>query len=273
MTGDRLENPPIVEAVVDLDCDMAPGWDLGAVETQTRDAFRERYPEFRAQLLHEHTIQASGEAEPKLSVRRGLQAFQFLQDDGRQLVQVRVAGFSFNRLAPYTSLGDYLPEIERTWRLFVEIASPVQVRNVRLRYINRILLPFQDGSVDLDEYLAAGPRLPEEESLRFAGFVDRHLMLERATGHRVDVTLATQPEEEDRLPVILDIHVTAGMAADPGDWGPIAERIGALRALKNLVFRRTLTERCLKPPRVPPTLWRWGPTAPSRESRRPSVRQ
>jgi uncharacterized protein (TIGR04255 family) len=242
----KFDNPPIVEAVVDLDCDMAPGWDLGALETQARDAFREHYPKFRPQLLQEHRIEAPGDAAPKLSVRRGLQAFQFLKEDGSQIVQVRVAGFSFNRLAPYTSLDDYLPEIERTWGLFVEIASPVQVRSVRLRYINRILLPLEEGYVDVADYLEVGPRLPEEERLKFIGFVDRHSMIETATDHRVDVTLATQPVEKSRLPVILDIQAVADLAADPTDWAAIAGRIEALRALKNLVFQRTLTERCLK---------------------------
>ena len=44
-------------------------------------------------------------------------------------------------------LDEYLPEIERTWRFFVELASPVQVRRIRLRYINRILLPLASGGV------------------------------------------------------------------------------------------------------------------------------
>lgn len=246
MTALELENPPIVEAVLDLDCDMAPGWDLGSIEAEAREAFRESYPKYKAQVLHEHKIQVPGGAEPKLSVRRGLQAFQFLQEDERQLVQARLSGFSFNRLAPYSSLDDYMPEIERAWGLFRDLASPVQVKNVRLRYINRILLPLRKGSVDLDDYLAAGPRLPEEESLRFAGFVDRHSMVEAATGHRVDITLATQPEEGSQLPIILDIQTVAGMATDPEDWASIAGAIAALRRLKNLVFRRTLTEECLR---------------------------
>jgi uncharacterized protein (TIGR04255 family) len=246
MSNLKLEKPPIVEAVLDLDCDMRPGWELAAIEARAYDAYRESYPKFRAQVLHEHQIEAAGGSPPKVSVRRGLQAFQFLHDDERQLVQARVSGFSFNRLAPYTSLDDYLPEIERTWGLYRQVAGPVQVVAVRLRYINRILLPLAEGSVDLDDYLAAGPRLPVEESLRFAGFVDRHSMFEAATGHRVDVTLATQPEEADGLPIILDIQTVAPGTADPEDWQMIEGRVRALRALKNLVFRRTLTERCLR---------------------------
>ena len=81
---------------------------------------------------------------PALSIKHGVQALQFLQDDERQLVQVRVQGFSFNRLAPYTSLDDYLPEIKRTWGLYVDLVKPVQVRQIRVRYINRILLPMTE---------------------------------------------------------------------------------------------------------------------------------
>lgn len=246
VTNAKLDRPPIVEAVLDLDCDMPPALKLEDLERAFRDAFRDRYPKFRPQFLQEHTIEARAEGSPSLAVRRGLQAFQFLQDDERQLVQVRAAGFSFNRLAPYTSLDDYLPEIERVWRTFVELASPLQVRQIRLRYINRILLPLVEGEVNLDEYLAIGPRLPEEGTLTFVGFLHRHAAAEKATGHRVSTTLASQPPEQDRLPVILDIEAAADGSIDPKDWPSLDGRIQSLRSLKNLVFRRTLTERCLK---------------------------
>jgi len=242
----KLDRAPIIEAVLDLDCDMPPALDLGTLEVAARDAFRERYPKFRTQFLQEHTIQAPAEGSPSLSVRRGLQAFQFLQDDELQLVQVRAAGFSFNRLAPYTSLDDYLPEIERAWRVFVGLASPLQVRQIRLRYINRILLPLVEGQVDLDKYLAIGPRLPEERTLTFVGFLHRHAAAEKRTGNRVNTTLASQPPEENRLPVILDIEAAADASSDPRDWPSLDARIQSLRSLKNLVFRRTLTKRCLK---------------------------
>ena len=248
MSGRRakLRRAPIIEAVLDVDCDMPPALDLGTLETAARDVFRDRYPKFRTQFVQEHAIQAPVEGSPKLSVRRGLQAFHFLQADERQLVQVRAAGFSFNKLAPYTSLDDYMPEIERAWRVFVGLASPLQVREVRLRYINRILLPLVEGQVDLDKYLATGPRLPEERSLTFVGFLHRHAAAEKRTGNRVNTTLASQPTEDDRLPVILDIEAAADASIDPKDWHSLDQRIQSLRSLKNLVFQRTPTERCLE---------------------------
>lgn len=146
-----------------------------------------QYPKFRIQFLEQHRIESKADQPAKHSAKRAIQALQFLHDNEKQLVQARAQGFSFNRLAPYTSLDDYLPELHRTWGLFVGIASPIQIRVVRLRYINRILLPLTDGRVDLDHYFKVSPRLPDENKLQFAGFLNQHSAVEVDTGQRACV--------------------------------------------------------------------------------------
>lgn len=242
----RLRNPPIVEAVLDIDCDMPPGFDLTAVEPPARDAFRESYPKARKQLLQGYTIEQPLNADPQLSAARGLHALQFLQDDEKQIVQVRRPGFSFNRLAPYGSLDDYLPEVRRTWEVFQRLTSPIQIRRVRLRYINRVLLPLTDGRVELDDYLTGGPRLPDEDRLEFTGFLSQYAAEEADSGNQVKVVLNTQQLEPDQLPLIFDIQAQHEERAEPGNWDWILVRIQSLRDLKNLVFKRTLTDRCLQ---------------------------
>jgi uncharacterized protein (TIGR04255 family) len=241
----QLLKAPIIEAVLDIDCDLPPTFDLAALETRSRDLFGDRYPRFRKQLMQEHTIRAKGDEPPTMSVRHATQSLQFLQEDGKQLVQIRAQGFSFNRLAPYTTLDDYLPEIERTWRLFVSVAAPVQIRSVRLRYINRILLPMVGGRVKLEDYLKVCPRLPDEERLTFTGFLNQHTAVENGTGNQVVIILTTQSHENEMLPLILDIITTSNGPAEVENWAWLSATIQALRALKNSVFRNTLTEECL----------------------------
>jgi uncharacterized protein (TIGR04255 family) len=154
-------------------------------------------------------------------------------------------GFSFNRLAPYTSLDDYLSEIERVWRIFVSIASPVQIRVVRLRYINRILLPLTNGRVELEDYLKVGPRLPDEDHLGLAGFLNQYTVVAMDTGHQVNVVLTSQPPESDRLPIIFDISVASAETADSENWARLLVKTQSLRHLKNRIFRNTLTGPCL----------------------------
>lgn len=242
----KLPNPPIVEAILDVDCDLPPGQKLTELESLARDRYKDRYPKFRTQVFHEHQIEAGSGGEAKLSMRQGVQALQFLSEDERQIVQVRGEGFSFNRLAPYTSLDDYLPEIERVWRLFVGLALPVQIKLIRLRYINRILLPLTDGRVDLDIFLKVGPRLADENNLTLTGFMNQQAAVETGTGHQVSLVLTSQVPEGDKLPIIFDNSAAVVESGNPEDWPWIIEKIKALRALKNHIFKNTLTVPCLQ---------------------------
>lgn len=245
--GLRLTRAPIVEAVVDIDCDMPPGQEIGELLSRASEAFRDHYPKPQTQFLQElHIAQESG-GKPQLSTREpGIQALQFLQEDEKQLVQIRAQGFSFNRLAPYTSLDDYLPEIERTWRLFVELASPALIRRVRLRYINRIPLPLTADGVDLDEYVQIGPRLPDDETLTLVGFLNQQRLVEEPTGNQASITLTTQPGVQDVFPLILDIAALREESAKPENWAWVLVQIQSLRMLKNRVFKNSLTKRCLE---------------------------
>jgi len=241
----KLAHAPIVEAVLDIDCDMPPGTDLAALQGAARDEFKSHYPKSRIQFLDEHILARTAAKPAHFSSRRALQALQFLHEDEKQLVQVRAQGFSFNRLAPYTSLDDYLPEIQRTWSIFIKLAAPVQVRFVRLRYINRLVIPLTDQRMELVDYFKVSPRLPEEDKLVMVGFLHQHAALEPATGHHANMVLTSQPKVEGKLPVIFDIVVTAVENGAVEDWIRILSRIQSLRDLKNRIFRNTLTEKCL----------------------------
>jgi uncharacterized protein (TIGR04255 family) len=242
----RLRNPPIVEAVFDVDCDLPPGSDLAALEGPARARFMDQYPKFRIQFLQEHRIETKVDAAPNTSSRLAVHAFQFLHEDEKQLVQVRAQGFSFNRLAPYSSLDDYLPEIERTWRLYVDLVSPVQIRDIRLRYINRILVPMTANTVDLDEFFKIGPRLPDEGRLLLSGFLIQQAAIEKDTGHQVNLVLAAQAPVDEKLPVILDITVASTAINEPTDWSKMRPLIEALRSLKNRIFLNNLTPGCIE---------------------------
>jgi uncharacterized protein (TIGR04255 family) len=161
-------------------------------------------------------------------------------------VQVRTQGFSFNRLAPYSTLDDYLPEIERTWRLYVEVATPVVTRLVRLRYINRIPLPMEGGKIELDEFLTIGPRLANEPKLNLTGFLVQQTAVETDSGHQVSLVLTAQAPDSGKLPVILDIGVASPLRTEPADWSAIRQTVDSLRRLKNQIFMNTLTDRCIQ---------------------------
>ncbi|MCZ6674171.1 MAG: TIGR04255 family protein [Verrucomicrobia bacterium] len=241
----HLENAPIIEAVIDIDCDMPTDFDLKASESAIVEALKDSYPKLRQQFFREHKVSYSKDSLPQVDIRQGLKALQFQSEDEKQLVQIRTNGFSFNRLAPYEGLEKYLPEVKSRWSLFTEFVKPVQVRKIGLRTINRILLPLEEGRLNLDDYLKIGPHLPDEDSLTFLGFLNQHMAIESETGNRVNIVLTTQESTKDEFPLILDIDAFYLCQLEPPPWEKVLEIITSLRSLKNRVFQNTLTEKCL----------------------------
>ena len=131
-------------------------------------------------------------------------------------------------------------------RQYVRFATPVQIRLIRLRYINRILIPLVNGRADLGMYFHVSPRLPDEERLTLVGFFHQQIAMEVASGNEAQTVLASQNPEGDALPLIFDNGVLAQGAGDPTDWAWILGKVQALRDLKNHIFRRSLTDQCLK---------------------------
>ena len=249
MTGSPVSYPapPIVEAVLDIDCDLPPGLDFGALQKEAAGYLHSDYPHSKMQFSQQHTLKQESGTAPVLTSVQGISAFMFHSADERQIVQIRPAGFSFNRLRPYTSLDDYLPEIRRQWEFFVRLAAPLIVRKVGLRYINRLPLPSGENGVQLDNYLRHGPHIADEAGMGIVGFLHQHHVRETRTGHEAIIVLTTQlaqPGDGPVLPVILDIHAYHREDVEPENWGLIEDRLRSLRRLKNLIFESTITPLC-----------------------------
>lgn len=237
---------PIVEAVVDIDCDIPHGFNL-ADPSPFLAVWGENYPQVQSLHGQQIKIEARKEGEVSHELPISVIAQQFRTPEGNPVVQARQAGFSFNRLKPYSKLDDYLDEIHSAWENYRKVVKPLVVRNVRLKYINRLLLPLIGGRVPLGEYFKVCPTLPDGAGLDFTGFFHQHSAVERETGHTAEIVLLGQPPENEHFPVIFDITVTAPQTTEPENWSWILGKIQRLRRLKQSIFENSLTEKCLKP--------------------------
>jgi uncharacterized protein (TIGR04255 family) len=246
-----LKNAPIIEAVIEFHCELPPGQDRAGWEAAFKQRFSADYPQCHAQHLQEVQFQmgSGGESPAAKAVRQGIHGFRHLSADGRQLVQCRADGFFFNRLAPYTSFDDYLPEALRCWALYREVAEPVIVRQVCLRYINRLLLPLAEGQLSLGKYLKNPPVMAtpvDGETFSFVEFVHQHQIAALQSKSLVSVVLASQPLENAHLPLIFEIAAMRSSDFNPADHAAFQVALHSLRHLKNNVFANTLTPECLK---------------------------
>lgn len=238
----KLLHSPIIEAVLDIDCDMPPKFDLVALEKTFFELVRNLYPKSRKTLIEQYRIEPKGDQLSNISSSQGVQAFQFLQNNELQIVQFRRDGFSFNRLAPYSTMDDYLSEILRLWEIFVKVAMPVQIRAIRVQNINRIMLPL--GNINLDTYFKNTPR-PDDEKLVMFSFLNQWGALEKSTGFLANVVLTGQQPDNDKAPIILHITAEWRGRADVANAEFLLSQVQALRGLKNRIFYNSLTPTCL----------------------------
>lgn len=238
----RLKHPPIVEAVVDFDCDMPVNFDLASLQETLAGALSSTYPQ--KQLIHQVGFKFQvNPTNPSSTAEQALDALRFRNEEGNQIVQYRRTGFSFNRISPYTSFDDHLLEIKERWMQFVELAKPVVLRTLRLRYINSLNIPIVSGEVDIVRYLNGaavlqGNGIASGEYLLQLNVTDESKLLEGV------VVSNLQASSGSHVPVVIDIAVQRGLDCELDDMRTIVESLNSLREFKNKIFASMITEEC-----------------------------
>ena len=240
----HLRNAPITEALIDFRVSQL-GKPLNEASLDLlKPGLQERYPTWQRQDFVEARIEVKGPSIRQDATDKQFRGFLFRARDERSIAQFRVDGFTYNRLKPYPSWEDILPEAISLWRLYVETAAPVLVTRTAVRYINHLRLPFPERG--LIQYLAAPPVAPEGYPRFLSGFLTRVTLHEPEEGLAAIVTQASeQGLEAAHLTIILDIDAFSDMEFIPGS-DRLLSMLERLRALKNGIFFGSLTEDAVR---------------------------
>jgi uncharacterized protein (TIGR04255 family) len=240
----HLRHAPITEALVDLRAAPTVGFGGAEVVDRLKSALSDRYPRYSERRAFEARLEVrKGQALAPKGTDKGLHGHFFQSEDGRDIAQFRVDGFTYNRLAPYTDGESVITEALRLWELHAEVTRPFMVSRVALRYINTLELPAQ---ADIHALLTHVPATPDGSPGGVQSFLARVETLDADSGRRVITTQALAPGmPPDRVNVVIDID-----AFQMGDLGvsPAALRstLDELRELKNAVFFGSITEEAAK---------------------------
>lgn len=239
---------PIIEAVIDFDCELAPGTSLSKFKDAIREATSDHYPELKELRVQKHTLTPKQE-DMEHQVDNSLAAIQCISSNKKQLIQFRSTGFSFNRLAPYASLDDYLPEIARTWDLYRQIMKPALLQRISMRYINRISIPVPTANsptnpIRLKDYFTATPAIVPSNGLNLIGIFQSLRFHNPENGTHAQLTLATENHTPEAIPVVVDIEAFLKIASEPQSLDQCRDKVDILRGLKNYIYETTLTPTC-----------------------------
>ena len=238
---EKLKRPPVQEAILDFRVKLPSAFNVEAFQL-LHPQFSPEYPKIKERRTVQHRIHA--EEEGLSSYNReslGVQGFTFLSADEKDLVQFRKDGFTYNRLAPYTSWEAVFTEASRFWRIYCSTTNPEEVSRVAVRYINRLRLP--QPVKEFGEYFTAHPTTPAASQTIITGFVSRVTVYNPASRLKAHIIQALEsPSDLGFIPVLLDIDV---FDEELTSFGPIEvlSRFQDLRNLKNELFFKSITAK------------------------------
>jgi len=237
---DFYPNAPIVEAIFDIQVELPKGIGIAELEAFC-STLSSTYPEKkeRSRFAGKFEIKDNKESSAE-SFNLGVEGFLNWSSDRKQVVQVRLDGFSFSRLKPYEKWNLHFAEFIKHFKLYCEKFSPVRIKRVTTRFINVINLP--RGDVNWTDYFINAARAPIP-NVSVTNFFDRVEFAFPSSNIKAVVTHAImQSNDPIKLPIVLDIETFMEMSADP-DINMVEKIFQQLHGLKNQVFRESLTPK------------------------------
>lgn len=235
----RLSRPPLREALVDIRLDkklhesLLPS--LKTFDAPGFSAVRDiKFGGVKLELPREKLASATVTSDEIIGAR-------FDNEDKSQVLQVRRDGMTLSILRGYQSWDVTRDVIKPLWIKFANLAGPVNVSRLAVRYINAITVPSNE---DYDDYFTAGPRIPEGLPQILNGFLQR-VVIPFPSANQAIVTQVLETLTPASSTAILDIDVFGPCMLDalaPEIWNILDQ----LNAFATRVFFASVTDKALK---------------------------
>ncbi len=238
--------PPVSEALIDIRIDPVPSEFLRPLEN-LYDRLAKDYPDKKTRYQHTGGIKVDEGKVVSTSAAGGPIGYWFQSEDARRLIQVRLDGFTFNRLKPdpnerWPGWPIMREEAKSTWELYAQTLSLREITRLAIRYINQIVIP-QPG-VELNDYFTTSPQIPPGLPFQHIGhfFTRTEIPIPDLKVTAIVIQAPAREKFPDSVALTLDIDVFKNERF-PANTSILWENLDRLRDLKNMIFEACLHQR------------------------------
>jgi uncharacterized protein (TIGR04255 family) len=228
---------PIKEAIIDIQITKPATVNLESfenAETRLPPGYKERTGLLVAELQGHFA-----DGQFTAATNQNEIGYRFVGGQGKHVVQFRVNGFTFSRLAPYETWVQFRDEAKRLWDVYHAIVGSQSVPRIGLRFINQ--LDLAADLRDFRDFIRCYPEVSSDLPQQLAGFFMQLQLPQVDLGAMVVITEAmVAPPRPDVVSVVLDIDVFKeglNLESDEEIWSTVE----TFRLRKNLVFEGCIT--------------------------------
>ncbi len=200
--GEKLKNPPLIEAVCEFRWVETSPWDW-TIPGQLFERIKEDFPD-RSEL---------GFAQPRQADDQGANIVQTVavpllvrlsRRDGSAIVQIGQRLLSVNCLKPYPTWESFKSLIIQIYGEYSTVAEPTALDRVGLRYINRMDVP--EGDFQIEDYLNMGCSSEWLTKYPFASFYQRYEVV-MSSPDRILVHQTALDRYDGKRAIMLDLDI------------------------------------------------------------------
>lgn len=159
MTENAYNQPPITEAVIQIVFKQQ-------IDKSKIDKFIKKlksiYDDYQESTVYALNIDINkdGGSETKTETTPEL-VHRFLSTDVTQQFILNDSSILVSQLAPYSGWDDFFDRFIRDWTLWKKYMDFSEIKQVGVRYINRLDIEVSDSTIDFSEYVNAYPTMPD----------------------------------------------------------------------------------------------------------------
>lgn len=241
-TTETFPHAPITEALLDIRTELPADINLEILNSFHKD-IKSEFPEMKKRQMWAGAFEFKPGEDPLVKGdHSGIDGYLFKSEKGQKIVQVRLDGFTFNKLKPYESWEIFSEEAKELWDRFAQLAKPKLITRIALRYINRIEVPCETSEIELEDYLKTYPVVPPSLDCTVGNFLLRLNLNNKEMGGKAVVLQTVEEIRENMLPIIFDIDAFMDSPIDSHDKS-LWNKISSLRDFKNNIFFESITEK------------------------------
>ena len=244
---EKLAKAPIHEAIIDIHCQLFQEVPVGNLKFSDLG----RHAPIYLLKTESNIDDATGLAQSTMA--NFYLGYKYTDSDTGIVGQFRTNGVTTSKIHPYNSWETFLPQAVANWNRYKGVtgADINSVTRVAVRYINRLLAPFDNDYLIIQDYLKNAPAKPPEISRSLEDFLCRIVLPVPEIKSKVILTSTAEDivGEEDHkfLPLILDIDVfhlvrENKLESEEKMWSIIED----MRAVNNEMFFNVMTEKALE---------------------------
>jgi len=234
----QYEKAPATEALIDIRVESPAQVTVSGLE-RLHEQVTTQYPIKNKRFFVQGQFSAGEEVGAAATQK--LMGFSFKSQDGKQIFQARLGGFTFSRLRPYGNWNELRDEARRLWHIYRTCVSTPKITRIEVRYINQIDIPVPQ--IDYKDYFRTTPEVSPDLPQGLSGFfMQLQFPQEDFGGILVLTQTAVPPPVPSTTSVILDLDVfkeSSDFGSEEDSWALLE----TMRERKNKFFEGCITDK------------------------------